>query len=1038
MLTQDVVVKLILQYIGGAKLKPSSLLDVEGLPSMIRTAPMASLVSSLSQYGSTGQEIRDNLLKNPRADATNTILNAIADFDAAIDNSTLTNVQKDVVRASVDEFQSTVNDYLRHTNILSGKEVGDPLAEQSAAFIDELNAIANSVSGTANAAWAAANAAWSNAQSALDYALLATGAANLAGTYAVAANDSAVSANSSASAANGYAFLAAGHASAANSAAFQANLAAVSANSSAASANSSAVLAANYAGQSNASAIVAQQYAAEASNSASNAAASTILAAGYATAANGSAAAAAANAVAAQGFATSANSSAASANASSVLASTYSTNARLSAADTLPSTFRSDGAYFFNGYEGDPSTRTPLTADSFVSFTDVSGVGRVLQINRATGLTYDVSNIGVIQVQAGRTYRISSTFRTTSGTRDVQIYVLGLNSNYVYQNVAGNNATYNATTSWQTRSVTLSGDTMLAAGITYIRNLSRTQVGGGTGTVVQFSSILVEDITESTAATAAAVIANTAATSANSSAASANASSVLSASYASDSRVNAAQVDVPSSFERDGAYWMNSFTGAPTAVSPLVANSIVSFPTVSGIGKVCQIAQASGTTYDIASIGVVQIQAGRSYKVTAKFRTLANTRSIALYLLGLGGSYTYVAISGSNVADTATTTWKTQTVTMDGTTLLAAGIVYARVMMRVSTGTSEVVQWALGKIEDVTESTTAAAQATIATTAATSANSSAAAAQQSALLSASLSRGYLNANANFADWPNAGHTNPGSGWGVWNDLGGTTVERYLVSSMGYTVEPEGSPYAMHSVVTAAQQTGLIGVDTPASFGLITVEASAYLSSGGWGGSGVLIYYMASGGSIISSDYLAFASEADSGGSVSSTATGRLRKWSKQFTAPSGTALIRLYAMSNYASGFGTMAAKDMYFLKCGWKQGGATEATVATQSTAIANLTTRTASYWLKVSAGAGTATLAVSATDANGVPATSITMLADIVRLGNSTSSVPTLQISNGVAQFEGELNVGSGTGARVNITKNLIRVYDANNVMRIRMGIW
>lgn len=73
MITKDVVVKLILEYIGGAKIKPSTLMDIEGLPSMIRSAPMASVVSYLSQYGSDVEEIRRNLLKNPKAESIEAI-----------------------------------------------------------------------------------------------------------------------------------------------------------------------------------------------------------------------------------------------------------------------------------------------------------------------------------------------------------------------------------------------------------------------------------------------------------------------------------------------------------------------------------------------------------------------------------------------------------------------------------------------------------------------------------------------------------------------------------------------------------------------------------------------------------------------------------------------------------------------------------------------------------------------------------------------------------------------------------------------------
>lgn len=40
--------------------------------------------------------------------------------------------------------------------------------------------------------------------------------------------------------------------------------------------------------------------------------------------------------------------------------------------------------------------------------------------------------------------------------------------------------------------------------------------------------------------------------------------------------------------------------------------------------------------------------------------------------------------------------------------------------------------------------------------------------------------------------------------------------------------------------------------------------------------------------------------------------------------------------------------------------------------------------------------------------------------------------------ATFVGKLNVGSGTGARVQITNTLVQVFDTNGTLRVRMGVW
>jgi hypothetical protein len=73
-------------------------------------------------------------------------------------------------------------------------------------------------------------------------------------------------------------------------------------------------------------------------------------------------------------------------------------------------------------------------------------------------------------------------------------------------------------------------------------------------------------------------------------------------------------------------------------------------------------------------------------------------------------------------------------------------------------------------------------------------------------------------------------------------------------------------------------------------------------------------------------------------------------------------------------------------------------------------------------------------------VYSSNISLGAEEVHILNSVDGTykKALSIVGGNATFSGELNVGTGSGARVNITQNLIRVYDANNVMRVRLGVW
>jgi hypothetical protein len=111
-------------------------------------------------------------------------------------------------------------------------------------------------------------------------------------------------------------------------------------------------------------------------------------------------------------------------------------------------------------------------------------------------------------------------------------------------------------------------------------------------------------------------------------------------------------------------------------------------------------------------------------------------------------------------------------------------------------------------------------------------------------------------------------------------------------------------------------------------------------------------------------------------------------------------------------------------------------ASIVTQATAITALNARTATYLNRVSAGSGVAEVELVALDSGGITTSAINLRASKISLGNLTD--PALEIVGGVSTFKGELNVGGTSGARVTITKDLIRVYDASNVLRVRLGIW
>lgn len=301
----------------------------------------------------------------------------------------------------------------------------------------------------------------------------------------------------------------------------------------------------------------------------------------------------------------------------------------------------------------------------------------------------------------------------------------------------------------------------------------------------------------------------------------------------------------------------------------------------------------------------------------------------------------------------------------------------------------------------------ATTQAGIATSQAAIATAARAAAQRSEIATASLGKGYLNPGANFAAWDVAG--NPPEGWSVWNALGGNSFQRGDVTlSLGHAVYPEGSPWFYRSQVAAGDQTGLVfSANLPTGAGTFLVEATAQLLSGDYGGAGVLVYWFDGAGNYQGEDYLPFASHPDTSGTVSASKTG-LRRFSKSFTTPSNTAKIRLYAMSNYSAGMGTMAAKDIAWLKCGLKPAGATEAMVLDQASVLATHDTMLATRVIRTQAGPTSAEVAFHSLASGGGAASQITIRADEVALGDMTKIA--LKVRGGDALFSGNINAGGG----------------------------
>ncbi len=563
------------------------------------------------------------------------------------------------------------------------------------------------------------------------------------------------------------------------------------------------------------------------------------------------------------------------------------------------------------------------------------------------------------------------------------------------------------------------------------------------GSVTRVHAMYLEDIKSEANATKQADVATTQAgistsqaTTATNAAASATTQSNLAATYSTSSR-NEVINQLPSTFENDGTYFRNGYDGSPSSAPPFsIGNLGGSFQTVAGVGRVIQVTSTSGTR-DVAPIGALPVIPGRKYRITARCRTLANTRSISLYFIGLDDNYAYAGSRTSAYAFTATTTWQTFTYDVDPAALIPNGLVYVRPLWRGNAG-AETLQLHSIKIEDITEAMDAAASATISTNQAAVATAQAAAAQQSMALTASLMGNYLTQNGGFDNYPsNATGALPYA----WSGIG---------TNLSYRVaDPQGG-FAWRGISVAGSDcyinTATQHVVKQNDY--VVYEGEIILNSGSLTGSGMLVYGLNSSGSVLESNYIQFAVEKDSTNTVvGAGVAGRSYKFSKMFRlSNANTVGIQIYAMNHWTSLGSVAAANDITWRRCGVRVANAQEiaagvalpaleATVSSQASVLSTHTTQLASRLESVSAGPSSATLKMTALNSSGGAASQIALQADEIKLGTTGGG---LTINGGKATFTGELNVGNDTGQRVKITSNLIEVYNASGVRLIRLGIW
>lgn len=391
--------------------------------------------------------------------------------------------------------------------------------------------------------------------------------------------------------------------------------------------------------------------------------------------------------------AASASSSAATATTQATLSATFATDANRAINSVVPADFRRDGQYFSRFYNGSPESQTPIGAgDGQTTFTTVAGVGRVLEL-LTTGV-YDVTNIGVLKVQPGRFYRVRATVRSLSGVRSFDLYAMTLDTAYNHVSISGNTNIYSATTTWQTRSFDLAGDTMIANGIAYLRGFLRAAADAD---FIQISELGVFDVTESTESAASASASSSSAASASASAATATSQATLSANAATASRLNLARL-MPGTFDADGQYFFDGYQGDPATQSPLVPAGFFSFQTTTQ-GRVLQV-DTSGAR-DFSQIGVIAVLPNRVYRARFRHRTLTGARTFVGVISTLDSSYTYVSTAGNQAGFASSTSWQVSDVILSGNTMLANGVAYIRAYAAVFADV-DVMQFLEISCEDIT------------------------------------------------------------------------------------------------------------------------------------------------------------------------------------------------------------------------------------------------------------------------------------------------------------------------------------------------
>lgn len=935
----------------------------------------------------------------------------------------------------------SLSDVSSDTVNVGGYPVADLLADLTSvqALAAATAAAVEEIEGTFDEVLEAAEQA---AQSALDAAAAAGQAATSANTaqgFAEAANTSAIGAAASADDAD-----ASATASAASAATATAK--ATDAEQSATAAEADRLLAQTARGEAQTSATQAASSRDDAAGSAASASASATLAANSRDAAAGSASAAAGSASTATTAAGDAGTSAAAAMASQVSASTAAAGAQASKAATFPPRLDTDGSNFTTNANG-AATVGGLPASRVET---VAGFGLV-------GTASDGATIyqrAPMAFRAGRIYRARVRVEVVAPTaQNVRIFLRGTDGDYA--TTASPVSAFVSAAPGVVTELTLlygnpapSGGVLMGGNTSWVRAGAQSQ-GAISGGLLRVYEIHHEDVTESVAAGLSATAAATSASSASASETAAGQSATAASGSATNAATSAGQaLTYSNQASSSAADAQSASVSAGVSASTARMTAIMSLPermadvenfagAISGRPETIG-AFAFGTprtdavegdvlrvegVFNIVNRGWLKLAPGRTYRVTVRagvvVEGVGNQTQIGFRMLAADGTSVSVTTNNRNMAladgfldfsweRTAEQIWASW-----------PSAVYIRAHTRPNRNSSNAhsgatTDMAFLRLEDVTESVSAANSAAAAVTQAANASASAASAQISADLAASVG---MDSNPNLL--PNSTFADGFTGW---------------VAGTGWvTTSNRFGPYALTST-NGTSQVRMTPV-LAAGAGQIYTLSGDFLRTATSGAVMADIEWLNSSGGLISRSTAISVTANRAFGSGRLSTTG---------AAPTGTASlqVRFYGSAWAGTALGVRQLKLEFGDKATTWRDDAQLSSVSAQlnitASTTADLATRMATARFEVTAAAGgnAAQLKIRADTSGSLAA----LVAQAIIFSNTVNGtvIKAMEIVNGSVFITGVLVIGTVGAGRIEINGPGMRidVYDDQNRLRGRFG--